>query len=90
MTTRRGFANEEELARKPKIRIRRDPPPSHEDSGELGVHVLHEPVPIGSIQAVKFLDTGEIQEVKYSELKPQEKQEVCIVAIHCCHLLFIN
>lgn len=56
---------------------RKDPPPSHQDQNEdMRIDEKEEPIPIGSIQAVKFLDTGEIQEVKYSELKPQEKQEI--------------
>ena len=46
------------------------PPPSQLDEPIL------EPTPMNAIQAVRYHETGEIQEVTYSELKPQEKQEV--------------
>ena len=46
------------------------PPPSQLDDPMV------DPAPIGAIQAVRYHESGEIQEVTYSELKPQEKQEV--------------
>ncbi|XP_039261519.2 uncharacterized protein LOC120337708 isoform X3 [Styela clava] len=57
-----------------KISIRKEPPPSTDS--KVVKKEGREPIPLGSIQAVRFLETGEVQEVKYSELKPQEKKEI--------------
>ncbi|CAK8673184.1 unnamed protein product [Clavelina lepadiformis] len=43
------------------------------------------PIPVGSIQAVKYHETGEIQEVTYAELKPQEKQEILAELLIAAH-----
>ena len=46
------------------------PPPSQLDD------LMAEQDPLGAIQAVRYHESGEIQEVTYADLKPQEKQEV--------------
>ena len=46
------------------------PPPSQLDDP------ITDSASLGAIQAVRYHETGEIQEVTYAELKPQEKQEV--------------
>ncbi|XP_078494145.1 uncharacterized protein LOC100182138 [Ciona intestinalis] len=54
----------------------RAPPPSQQDAP---------PAPQGVIHAVKYHDTGEIQEVTYSDLKPQEKQEILAELLIAAH-----
>ena len=54
------------------LALREAPPPPPSQLDEPMV----DPGSLGTIQAVKYHESGEIQEVTYSELKPQEKKEV--------------